>query len=280
MTQLPPVVYQRTKQGIVAVESEYVLDDDGTVGVRLGHYNPAQALVIDPAIIYAGYFSGSTGPDVATAIAHDSQGNVYLAGYAYSVDFPIVGNAENNTETGDRDIWAIVLSMTSPPGQALVYSTFVGGTLADDLKGMTVDSNGLIYLTGSTASIDFPVTTGAYISTETVNTHAYVTVIDPTQLGTAGLIYSSYLGGSGSDDEATAIAVAGGKSTLRASPTRAISQWWEPISPPSRAPTMHSPLKSIPPSRVTLRWSQALFWVARPSISDAPLRWTRPVTFI
>src|ERR1019366_3476838 len=59
--------------------------------------------------------------------------------------------------------------------------------------------------------INFPVTSGAYISTETVNTHAFVTVLDPTQVGTAGLVYSSYLGGSGTDDEATAIAVAGGK---------------------------------------------------------------------
>jgi hypothetical protein len=183
------------------------LDDDGTVRVRLGKYNPANRLVVDPSILYAGYFSGSTGPDACVAITHDTQGNAYLAGYAYSTDFPLLGNSEQNTEAGDRDAWVMIINL---PTQTITYSTYLGGSGEDDLAGVAVDSRGRIYMTGFTTSVDFPVTASAYLTTITADTHIYVAQIDPTQLGSAGLLYSTYLGGSGTDDEPTAMVVSGG----------------------------------------------------------------------
>jgi hypothetical protein len=207
ITQLAPVVYQRTGQGeVVAVESAYVLKDDGTVRVRLGKYNPANPLVVDPSILYAGYFSGSTGPDAGIAVTHDTQGNVYLAGYAYSTDFPIIGNSEQNTEAGDRDAWVMIINL---PSQTVTYSSYLGGSGEDDLAGIAV-SNGYIYLTGFTTSTDFPVTASGYLTTITADTHVYFAMLDPTQIGSAGVLYASYMGGSGTDDEPTGIVVSGG----------------------------------------------------------------------
>src|SRR5207245_235018 len=93
----------------------------------------------------------------------------------------------------------------------IVYSTYFGGSAAENLTAMAVDANGIVYTTGSTASSDFPTTPGAYRTSITAGTkHVFVSVFDPSQGGAAGLIYSTELAG-GKEDEAEAIAVAGGK---------------------------------------------------------------------
>jgi hypothetical protein len=76
---------------------------------------------------------------------------------------------------------------------------------------MTVDAKGVMYMTGATASTNFPTTSGAYKTSNASDTHAFVSVLDPSQEGSAGLIYSSYFGGTGKRDEADAIALSGGK---------------------------------------------------------------------
>jgi hypothetical protein len=93
----------------------------------------------------------------------------------------------------------------------LVYSTYLGGSgtagsfgtgVGDQGTGIAVDSTGSAYIVGTTASTNFPVTSGAFQSTNeaTSASHgstAFVTKLNPT--GTA-LVYSTYLGGSGSDN--------------------------------------------------------------------------------
>ncbi len=94
LIQQVPVVYQKRPSGeVVAVEAAYRMDADGSIGLTLGKYNRAQALVVDPAILYTA-FLGGTYADAATAIAHDANGFVYLGGYTYSTDFPAGGNAD------------------------------------------------------------------------------------------------------------------------------------------------------------------------------------------
>ncbi len=84
--------------------------------------------------------------------------------------------------------------------QVIVYSSLFGGSLVDSLKDMAVDSaTGLVYLTGSTTSTDVPVTAGAFQTTLTGATNGFAAVFDPTQFGTASLLYATYLGGTGID---------------------------------------------------------------------------------
>ncbi len=209
--QHAPVVYQRTRHGrIVAVQAAYEIDPQGVVRLRLGKYNRGEALVVDPVITYSEYLNGTTGADAAIAIAHDAQGLVYLAGYTYSTDFPTIGDAFSTIEDGDRDVWVAQLDLTNPNG-AVLYSSFIGGSSTDNLTGMTVDSNGVMYLVGTTTSVDFPTTAGAYSITQIGTTNAFVIELDPSQPSSSSLVYSTYLGGTGNDDEGQGIAVAGGK---------------------------------------------------------------------
>jgi uncharacterized protein (TIGR03437 family) len=92
-----------------------------------------------------------------------------------------------------------------PSTSQIVYATYLGGTGIDTLGGMAVDSTGSVYLTGTTASYDFPTTPGAFatdyqcsvVAPTTCGTKAFAAHLNPT--GTA-LKYSTYLGGSATDE--------------------------------------------------------------------------------
>jgi hypothetical protein len=176
------------------------------------------------ALVYSTYLGGSGGPapgtpcvgDASFALAVDSGGNAYVAGIAFSSDFPVTQGAFQTTNRfsyeGDGGPNAFVTKL-NPSGTALVYSTYLGGSggfifpLPDILEfggdqatGLAIDNSGNAYITGSTASADFPVTAGAYQSTNNypadTGYNAFVAELNPA--GSA-LIYSTYLGGNGSN---------------------------------------------------------------------------------
>jgi hypothetical protein len=81
----------------------------------------------------------------------------------------------------------------NPSGSALVYSTYLGGNKDDTGRGIAVDSAGIAYVTGQTASATFPLA-AAFQPTLKGTSDAFVTAFNPT--GTA-LVYSTFLGGDG-----------------------------------------------------------------------------------
>ena len=87
----------------------------------------------------------------------------------------------------------------------LSYSTYLGGINGDSGSGIAVDANGNAYITGGTASSDFPTTAGAFQPTAT-GSHAFVTKLN--SIGAA--VYSTYLGGSGSEGGSAIAVDAGG----------------------------------------------------------------------
>ncbi|HML16578.1 MAG TPA: SBBP repeat-containing protein [Bryobacteraceae bacterium] len=209
VTQRAPVVYQRRGASEIAgVEAKYRIGRDGLVRLDLGEYNRASELVVDPVLSYTAYLSG-TAPDFAVSVAHDEQGFVYVAGNTFSVDFPATSSAYQTANAGQLDVWAMKLD-PAQPANPIVYCTYLGGASNDQVFAMTVDVNGVMYLTGSTDSGAFPVTASALISTYSGNSHAFVTMLDPSQAGAAGLIYSTFLGGS-NFDQGNGIAVANGQ---------------------------------------------------------------------
>lgn len=209
MAQRPPVVYQRRASGeIVAVEGQYRLNERGVARLVLGTYDRREALIVDPTIIYQAYLAGTTSDNVA-AIAHDAQGRIYLAGSTESLDFPATTTSYQALNNGDSDAWVMQLDPTAG-ANAIVYCTYIGGVADEFAKGLAVDQNNLIYITGSTDGDDYPVTAGALQTSISGNTHAFVTVFDPSQQGAAGLIYSTFIAGS-DNEEGDAIAVANGK---------------------------------------------------------------------
>src|SRR5205807_41955 len=141
------------------------------------------------ALVYSTYLGGN-GADYGTGIAVDAQGSAYVTGYTFSSDFPTTPGAFQTAKRGNSSTF---VTKFNPAGTALVYSTFLGGnggdgniSTSDVGNGITVDGSGSAYVTGSTASPDFPTTAGAVQPTFGGLEDAFVTKFNPT--GTA-LVY-------------------------------------------------------------------------------------------
>src|SRR5206468_3186724 len=130
--------------------------------------------------------------------------NAYVAGFTSSTDFPTTpGAAQTTFGGGVEDAFVTKLN---PTGSALVYSTYLGGSVSDRGSAIAVDAAGNAYVTGNTSSMDFPTTPGtAQTTIGGGGEDAFVTKLNAT--GSA-LVYSTYLGGSGFD-ESGGIAVDG-----------------------------------------------------------------------
>lgn len=149
-------------------------------------FNPAGT-----ALIYSVYLGGSA-DDSATGIALDSSGNAYIVGYTYSTNFPTTSGAFQTANDGNADAF---LAKLDPSGSSLVYSTYLGGSDTDYGYGVAVDASGDVFVTGSTLSMDFPTMSPLQVGNDGYS-DAFVSEFNP--LGT-GLLYSTYLGGTGGD---------------------------------------------------------------------------------
>jgi hypothetical protein len=142
------------------------------------------------ALVYSTYLGG-TGVDYGYNIATDSLGNAYVTGQTFSTDFPTI-NPLQPANAGNGDLFVTKLN---PTGSALAYSTYLGGSDYDIGEGIAVDSSGNAYVTGITVSTDFP-TMNPLQPANAGGGDVFVTELNPA--GSA-LVYSTYLGGSGSD---------------------------------------------------------------------------------
>src|SRR4051812_27970997 len=144
------------------------------------------------ALLYSTYLGG-TDYDDPRGIAVDGAGNAYVAGDTVSVDFPTTAGAFSRTNRGAYDMFVTKLNTA---GTALAYSTSIGGTQVDNGERVAVDAAGNAYVLGFTSSADFPTTAGAFDTTANGDFDVSVTKLNPA--GSA-LVYSTYLGGAGSD---------------------------------------------------------------------------------
>ncbi len=130
---------------------------------------------IDPTgskLLYSTFF-GSSGLDVAYGITLDSAGDIYVAGATTSTDLKATAGAAQPTYGGNQDAFVLELA---PGGGAVKYFTYFGGSQIDDGNGFTVSSAGNIYLTGNTASTNFPLA-NAINSSLTGNEAGFLTMI-------------------------------------------------------------------------------------------------------
>ena len=112
----------------------------------------------------------STASMGGSAIALDSTGNAYLTGRATSPDFPVTAGAFQTALNGPDDAFVSKLNAT---GSSLVYSTYLGGSgiipygtsTAEGGSAIAADALGNAYVVGQTRSSDFPITPGAYQTT-------------------------------------------------------------------------------------------------------------------
>jgi uncharacterized repeat protein (TIGR03803 family) len=127
------------------------------------------------ALLYSTYLGGS-GADFGGRIAVDASGNAYVAGSTYSSDFPITPGAFQSTYGGNIDAF---FSKLNAAGSALLYSTYMGGNGQDNGFGIAVDPSGNPYVTGATASPNFPTTPGAFQTSLSGTSNAFVSRIVP-----------------------------------------------------------------------------------------------------
>ena len=198
-----PSSYQCGGDGTSTVESGFVMRGDGTVGFRVGPYDPSRTLVIDPRLIFSSYV-GTASDEWVQDCAVDGAGDVYLMGATEGADFPTTTGAVDPTFNGGLDVFLCKLSQN---GMKLLHCTYVGGagndggpytgpSQASDVGGMCIDSEGAVYLTGPTNSSDFPTTAGAYDRTHNGGYDAFVIKLDP---GLGSIAYGTYVGGAGDD---------------------------------------------------------------------------------
>ncbi len=199
-----PEIYQEIGGRRRAVEGGWLLRGAHEAGFKVARYDRTKRIVIDPKLLYSTYLGGNN-YDPGYGIAVDSAGFAYVTGYTDSTDFPTL-NAFQSTLGGPYAANAFVAKLNpSVSGSAsLLYSTYLGGS--GDFgagEGIAVDSSGNAYVTGWTESTNFP-TLNAYQSScppasnlEVGCFAAFVAKLNPSASGTASLLYSTYLGGSG-----------------------------------------------------------------------------------
>jgi hypothetical protein len=197
-----------------AIDGRYEIDAEDRVGFAIGNYDRAKPLVIDPVLQYSTYFGGSD-RDAAVGVAIDSK-EIWVAGTTRSADFPVV--ASTSTLHGGlcgaipcRDVFVARFDPAKSGSDSLVYSAFVGGTnddIAVNLLGF--DPGGVVVVTGSTLSTDFPTSANAIQATyggagAFGAGDAFVFTLNPNQKAKKGggpanhLSMSTYLGGSGDE---------------------------------------------------------------------------------
>ncbi len=193
MVHRRPVIYQVDQEGTRrTIDGRYRLSDDNVVSFELDSYDMTLPLVIDPLVEFATLFGGS-GLDIAVAIDIDGEGNLYMAGGTDSTDLA-VGDSFQTELRGRSDLFVAKLN---PSGTELIYVTYLGGSEVE-FGDLAVDAAGNAYLTGGTASSDFPTLNALAPNFSGGGLDAFVAKLNPS--GTA-LIYSTYLGGSMSENE-------------------------------------------------------------------------------
>lgn len=149
-------------------------------------------------MLLASTFLGGSNDDFSEAISIDRSGNVYLSGWIMSTNFPTTAGAYKQSYAGGS--YDAFVSRLDPNLVTLSASTFLGGSQWDFVYSMDLDHEGNVYVTGHTASTNFPVSENAYDRTysgsggQGVGDDIFISKFDSTL---TTLEASTYLGGSG-----------------------------------------------------------------------------------
>ena len=185
--------------GFPTTGGAYDTSFNGGQDVFVTKLNPAGT-----ALLYSTFIGGSSN-DQGLAIAVNSSGNAFVTGFTGSTNFPTqkdplttppVSTVYRPTyQGGSTDAFVTKLNST---GTGLVFSTYAGGSGADQGWGIAVHSSGDVYVTGDTTSTNLPVTPAPFRlqATSGGGMDAFFLRLDRFAAAAA---YMTYIGGSGSD---------------------------------------------------------------------------------
>jgi len=137
-------------------------------------------------------YLGGGGLDPVTDLSVDDYSNIYVTGATDSSDFPTSGILQSSFQGGKYDIF---VTKYAPDG-SLVWSRYLGRSGRDEAHGISVSDEGNVFLGGYTSSPDFPTSYGEDTSYNGGVYDAIVSVLDSD----GELVYSSFVGGSGSEE--------------------------------------------------------------------------------
>ncbi|MGB8987771.1 MAG: SBBP repeat-containing protein [Candidatus Sulfotelmatobacter sp.] len=194
-----PVAYQE-KDGVRQSVNVRFLVSANKVTFALGSYDRSRELVIDPTVTYSTYFGGDFA-DYGSAIAVDGSGDAFIAGATDSDTIPGDSNGTNNTSF---DVYVTEIN----PAGTLQFTTIFGGSSDEFPGGIAIDASGDIYVSGTTDSNDFPVTSGAAQTvflggTTNGDNDAFAVKLAPHG---AAITWGTYIAG-GDSDSGLAIAI-------------------------------------------------------------------------
>jgi gliding motility-associated-like protein len=187
----------------------FQLQDNLVTFVLPEGYDSSERLYIDPSLTFS-TFSGSTADNWGFTATPDPNGNLFGGGIVFGTGYPITTGAFDSSFGGGTGMFPMDVAITkfNANGNALIYSTLLGGSGNETPHSLVSAPNGELYIYGVTSSANFPITTGAYDNSfnggpyqlqnelEFNGSDIYIARLNPS--GTA-LLSSTYIGGSGTD---------------------------------------------------------------------------------
>ncbi len=196
----------------------------GALAPAVGGFNASNGVISKLSadgkqLVYSTYFGGANS-ELVSGVTVDGQGNAYVTGVTESSDFPTTAGSFRRAAPGTvqaGDAANCFVTKLNPSGNALGYSTYLGGTAKDGCTAIAVDAGGSAYVTGGSDSTDFPTTPDVFqgrfrLSAGPPGYDVFVTKVNPA--GSA-LTFSTFVGGTGTDAgigiavDATGVYVAG-----------------------------------------------------------------------
>ncbi|WKZ67763.1 MAG: gliding motility-associated C-terminal domain-containing protein [Flavobacteriales bacterium] len=204
-----PVAWSESDGRRIPVSCAFIQEGDQVRYAFPDGYDPSLTLVIDPVVTFSSYV-GSFADNFGFTATYDDDGHLYGAGIVFGMGYPVTtGVQQASFQGGTIDIG---VSKFTPSGDALVWSTYLGGSLNEAPHSLVVNSLDELYVLGTTGSANFPATAGAHDAT--FNGGSFISlnasygfshdngvdvVVAHLSADATALIGSTYVGGAGND---------------------------------------------------------------------------------
>jgi gliding motility-associated-like protein len=168
IVEMAPYIYQKINGKEIKVDGRFELKDSVVTFKITGHYHKKHALIIDPKLIFSTY-SGSVADNWGNTAAFDQLGDMYSGGTVFGVGFPTTMGTFQQSFAGGSQFygWGIDIGILkyNPTGTGLIYCTYLGGFRTDVPHSLVVNNNDELVIFGTTSSVNFPTTIGAFDNT-------------------------------------------------------------------------------------------------------------------
>ncbi len=193
MLETSPQVWQEYDDHDTSRKGRYRILGPNLLGFEVEETDPSAAIVFDPGLLWSTLIGGGSLESALTS-AVESDGNIIIAGYTLSDDYPTTMGAYQTTLASLADVF---VSRLDPTGSELLASTFIGGADFEAAQALVLDDTGAILLAGMTRSSDFPITSSAFDGEANGSQDVFLLKLDARL---DSIHFSTYLGGSNFDE--------------------------------------------------------------------------------